>query len=297
MSIPRAVRKQAREAERLQQQVVDQDDQEKGVNPPVPPPDPSVEPQPPAPAPVDWEKRWKGLKASHDETVTELRSQNENLTSELAELRSLVEKTTQTTPAAQETPLFTEEEKEKFGEDFLSLVERVAGNATAGTGTEEIAQELKELKDGFTQIQETQVKTSEERFFDSLDELVPDWESINEQDGFKDWLKEEMPLTGIERQHFLNIARNNFDARRAAEIFSSWKGGADLPQPSLDTVGNANSDIPTRDTGQDTHVFSAAEIADFYDQKRRGKWNGREQEARQHEERIFKAQQEGRVRA
>ncbi len=296
--LPRNVRKQAREAERLAKQYAEQGEQGEDVNPPVPPPDPSEAPQPPGnPEPVDWEARWKGLKQSHDKTVTDLRGENENLKGEIAELRELVEKASQQAPAAQAANLFTEEEKEKYGEDFLELVERVAG-ARPDSDTSDIAKELKELKEGLGDLRNTQTKTQEDLFFDALDELVPDWEKVNEDDRFKAWLAEEMPLTGFERQHFLNQARGQFDAKRAAAIFNSWKQGTGTPTPTPQSHTTANSDVPTSADGQrDTYVFSRGEIAKFYDDMRRGKFRGKEQEARQIEERIFKAQNEGRVRA
>lgn len=286
MAIPRAVRKQAERAEEIQKQLSGEGE------PPAKPPTPEGSP-PPQDDQVDWEKRFKGMKKSHDETVSELRNQNEALEAKVADLEALIEKASQDATATREVE-FTPEEVEEYGEDFLKLVKRVAESTAGPRQNDDVAQELKSLKDQFKGIVEKQVKTEEERFFETLDTLVPDWEQINEMQEFKDWLADEMPMTGRERQHFLVAAQQRFDAKTVASFFDSWKGEVGMQSYYPDNYTTSEDEVSLQG-GQDQTIFTGAEIEQFYDDKRRGKYKGREDEARRLEERIFLAQKQGRV--
>lgn len=300
--VPSAVRKQAEQAEKL---ILEQGRKGAGQgggseNPPTPAP--SVN-DPPAPGQdVDWEKRFKGMQKSHETTVRELReqvdalvAQNQTLTTEIGELKTKLKGTKPDTPATQDVT-FSKEELDEYGEDFLNMVKRVAAQMVGQSGDAAVRQELDELKGQVGDMAETQARTADDAFFDAVDLAVPDWEQINETQPFKDWLMEEMPLTGMKRQHFLSEARQRRDANTVINLFNAWKGEQGLQPYYPDTHTTVNSDVEvSAQPGQDDYVFTAAEIQKFYDDKRRGRWKGRETEARQLEERIFLAQRQGRV--
>jgi hypothetical protein len=310
-NIPRAVQKQAREAEKLQAQLQGNPDQGPPKDQGQPQPQPVVQPKslddlpdipskddssPNGDPSIDWEKRWKNLKTSHDLTVSELRNTSQAQADEITNLRALVEKATSDKPAAQAVE-FTAEEREKYGDDFLVMVERVAKSISGNANDSEVTNELQALKDQLGNLVNHQVRSDEDRFFDELDAAVSDWEQINARQDFKEWMAQEMPLTGQERQFFLDQAHKQFDAKRAIAIFNSWKGEVGLQTTILpDTVTTTETDINLGQQQRDTHIFTGKEIEAFYDAKRRGKWRGREEQADQLEARIFLAQREGRVR-
>lgn len=281
---PREVQKQIDLANNIQSQI-------KGGDPSK-----DAEPEqnlPPKNDQVDWEHRFKTQKQKYDELVPKLRDENLELGGRVSELEKLIEKVEpDANPAAQGQPIFTEAEIEEYGSDFLDLVTRVAGNRQSPDT--DISNELKELKGQFDQIAKTQAKTAEGRFFDDLLELVPDWETINDDPLFQTWLSEEMPLTGKERQLFLTNAQNALNVRKVASFFTTWKGEAGQSTYMPDTVANGGRGESPEEVDND--IITKAEIAGFYDDKRRGRWKGKEKEADQLEMKIFRAQKENRVR-
>jgi hypothetical protein len=116
MGLPKGVQEQA---ERANQAI-----QARRGEPPATGPEPDIQP-PPTTESVDWEKRFKNMKRSHDDTVSELRNQNEELSGKVEKLTALLEKAEVQEPAAQE-PIFTPEEVEEYGQGFLDMVTRVA---------------------------------------------------------------------------------------------------------------------------------------------------------------------------
>jgi hypothetical protein len=287
MALPRGVQEQADKAAAIQARISRQ-----------PAPNAAVDDDnsPPSNEPVDWEKRYKGMQRSHEKAVSGLREDNEALKAEITDIRGLLEKAKETEamePAAQE-PTFTDAEIKEYGQDFLNVIVRVAKTIKGNQPNESIAKELAELKGQFGNIVQHQVKTEEDRFYEELEQMVPDWEVINESDAFKTWLKETMPLTNSERQRFLTAAHKRFDAKAVIDFFRTWKSESGMSH--MPNTVTANSRMPIVDGGKETFIVTQAEIANFYDELRRGKWKGREDEARQNELKINRAIQTDRVR-
>lgn len=291
MALPKRVREQAEQAQKTLEGMRGDPPSEQGVqSQQQPPPASSADQGHPN---DDWEKRFKNMKRSHDETVNQLRSQNEELSGQVEKLTALVEKAKTEEPAAQE-PVFTKEEVEEYGQGFLDMVTRVAKSASSGSSSGDIANELKELKGQFHNIVQNQVRTEEEKFYDELTRAVPNWEAINEDERFHEWLKEEMPMTGNERQHFLSQAQQRFDASTVKGFFIQWQQEQSGQSVLPDTKTTTNEYVAER--GHGTEIWTAADIDAFYKDKTLGRFRGRDEEARQIEMRIFRAQNEGRVR-
>lgn len=290
MSLPREVKRQAKQAKDIQAQLRGEPVDDENVVPLKPDDDAS----PDTDQNIDWEHRFKTQKQKYDEAVPALRTENEQQAARIAELEGLIEKAKpEPEPAVPEKPVFTEAEIEEYGEDFLNLITRVAGAQADPTAN--VSKELSELKTQFDAISQSQAKTAQDRFFDDLTELVPDWEKVNEDDAFKAWLAEEMPMTGMERQAFLNEAQRKNDARKVASFFTAWKGESGQQSYLPDAVNGGSGQVGP-DVDDRHEIYTAAEVAQFYDDKKLGRYKGREDEARQIELKIFRAQKEGRIR-
>jgi hypothetical protein len=285
MALPRGVQEQADKANAIQAQLSGQ---------PVEPVVTDSVPTPGDKGEQDWEKRYKGMQKSHAKAVGELRDDNERLTADNEEIKLLLDKAQSSEPAVQ-VPTFTEAEVKEYGQDFLDMVVRVASTINAGRSQDDIAQELAELKDQFGAISQVQKRSAEDRFYDELEAAVPKWEQINELDAFKAWLKETMPLTSSERQRFLDAAHKRFDAKTVISFFTTWLGESGMQSYMPDTV-SAPSGMPEVEGGKETFIVTQAEIGNFYDELKMGKWKGREEEARQNELKINRAIKEHRVR-
>lgn len=60
-------------------------------------------------------------------------------------------------------------------------------------------------------------------YYDSLDKIVPDWESINQSKEFLEWLKASEPLSGKTRAEMLTESFNQKDSQRTAIFFNEFK--------------------------------------------------------------------------
>lgn len=162
---------------------------------------------------------------------------------------------------------------------------------------------LQPLADQFDQFQ----RMSEEGFFVTLDEFVPDWTAVNDDAKFDAWLREKDPATQRTRMQLLKSAEAARQGYRAAEIFKAFKEGREIGLPKANPAddplarrvepgagGGGAADERVDDKGK--KIWLQSEIRTFYDDRRRGKFHGKDAEARQLEEDIFAAQRESRVR-
>lgn len=288
MNAPRSVQKQAEEANRITQALADKKAGKSvtAVDEPAPAPTVVVVDQ------GNWEERFKGMQKTHETAVNTWRDEKEVLTGRIDAFEALLEEAPAPAPAAQ-APVFTEKEVEEYGQDFLDMVTRVATQTSPGNSGV-IAKELAELKNQFSGLVDRQVRSSEDQFFADLDRRMPDWEQVNKSDEFKAWLAELMPLTGKQRQVFLEAAYKRFDVEAVLSFFTSWKGESGVSYMA-DTVTIPDNTGEGSD-GVDTDIYYEHEITRFYDDKKLGKWKGREKEFRQIELKILKAGKEGRIR-
>lgn len=287
MNAPRSVQRQADEANRIQKELIDK----KAGKPVV------SEVDPPAPTIVvdqgNWEERFKGMQKTHETAIGLWRDEKTVLVGRIDAFEALLKDAPDTVVPAAQVPVFTEKEVEEYGQDFLDMVTRVATQTSPGNSGV-IAKELAELKNQFSGLVNRQVKSSEDQFFADLDRRMPDWEQVNKSDEFKAWLAELMPLTGKQRQVFLEDAYKRFDVEAVLSFFTSWKGESGVSYMA-DTVTIADNTGEGSD-GVDTDIYYEHEITRFYDDKKLGKWKGREKEFRQIELKILKAGKDGRIR-
>ena len=120
-------------------------------------------------------------------------------------------------------------------------------------------------------------------------------------------------MTGITRQTYLADARNSLDLRRVVSVFNTWKRETGVA-PSVATqqqstqpsnVSRLEKQIAPGRTNAATSapspkaekLWTGADIAKFYDDRRNGKFKGREAEANAMVRDIFLAQRDGRIRA
>jgi hypothetical protein len=308
MAIPRAVEAAEKRAEELYAQMYNQD-----LNPQDPPADnePTQDPEPTpqddqaVQAPQDsqdqamqeppkedpWEHKYKVMEGKYRAEVPRLAADNrdlrqkiENLSAEMEQLKSKA-----STPSQ---PLISAEDREKYGDDLLDVIKRTAQEQVAAKDRE--IDDLKRRLDG---VHQDTAKTAEVTFYDRLGELVPDWVSINAEDGFLKWLDEHDEFTGKTRQELLSDAEIARDASRVARFFSKWK--AEQTQ-SVATSQRALESQVVPDTNKvvkappGKRFFTRAEIAQFYQAAKRGEVSSKDMVSMEAE--IHAATVEGRVR-
>ena len=318
MALPRAVQQQIDDADALVAQLngtqpVNPDTGEPIVTDPQPAPEPQPQPisQEPEPKPAvpeeTWEQRYHSLKGKFDAEVPRLYAQTRELNDQIKQLiaENAIAKaqTSQPSPAPAKT-LITEQDKEAFGSDLIDLIERATEQKLAGNRDLEaqLRAEIDELKGKLGNVTERQVVSDKDRYESALTNAVPDWEVLNVDQGFLNWLAEVDPVYGMPRQYALTNAYEALDATRTASIFNQYKKSL-APAQNQQARPNLQSQVaPTRsrtspaptNPNVDKRVYTQQDIDAFYTEWRRGFID--EAEAVQIEKDIHAATTEGRIR-
>jgi hypothetical protein len=315
MSLPKAIQQQVEAADAMVAQMGGQTPPgETDVDPDNPdgalPAEPdaqnvSPEPKPQPQVPEEtWQAKFFTLKGKYDAEVPRLHAQLRELNTQVQQLMTEAAARAQA-PVAPEPAktLITEQDKEAFGTDLLDLIDRATEAKIAGFRDREakLQAEIAELKGKVGRVDETVGSSAKELFIDRLAKQVPDWEAMNTDQGFLAWLAEVDPVYGLPRQAALNSAYEALDAGRTAAIFKQYKSmtapAAPQNKPNLQRqvapTRSRTSPAPATSAG-DKRVFTQGEIAQFYDEWRRGLID--ETDAVRIEQEIAAASVEGRIR-
>lgn len=272
---------------------------------PAPVPEPqAADPQPPAPPAHDvWEMRYKSLQGMFNKEVPELQGKVRHLEGQLQDAVARLNKASEAKPEPVKAEV-DPKDAENFGGDLVEMVNRVSSAQVARLSSildgklAAFGQQISTLYEQVGGATQHVARTAEQAFFDRLERLVPEWESVNADQRFLQWLAEVDPVYGLPRQSALEQARKSLDAARAAAVFNAFTGGKQATakpdglgkQVSPKSVGSAPPS-----TSQ-PRVVSSTDITKFYDDVRRGVYRGQEAVAAQKEQEFNLALAEGRVR-
>lgn len=263
-----------------------------------------------------YAQRWRSLQGTYNATVRKL-SDAETRISQLEELFATISSQPQQTQNPESEPtapvsLLTDDERSEYGES-IDIMRKVSQEVVAP-----LMAQLDSLESLVRNLQTTvvpQVKavsqrqqmTAEQSFWSELTTLVPNWREVNEDPAFHDWLLEVDPLTGANRQAFLEDAQRNLDAERVSAFFRSWQqatGNAPTAQPQQQPANELAKQVsPGRTRGGGTpqskqaKTYTPDDIKKFYADVAAGRYKGRDQERARIERDIFAAQSEGRIAA
>ena len=259
-----------------------------------------------------WEQKYKTLQGMYNKEVPRLSSENRELGSRVSQLESLLGDLKKQETPVQEAPvekLITEDDVKEYG-DSIDVMRRAAKEEVAGQmgRVAQLEKELAQLKGVVPQVQQVQQQqksSSEKQFWDDLNREVPNWSDINKNPDFQSWLLEIDPLTGINRQTYLEDAQRKLDSGRVINFFTAFAQVNGIDNSARDKSATQSAELqkqvaPKRGrAGQpvnnDAKTYSPKDIEKFFTDVRKGKYKGREDERARMERDIFAAQQEGRI--
>lgn len=183
----------------------------------------------------------------------------------------------------------------------LSQLENRIGQLITGINTN-IAPQVQ-------QVVQRQAETAQDAFWRELSQQVPNWQQINNDKDFHQWLLDVDPLTGTTRQVYLEQAQQSQNPHRAASFFKMFSeisgkyttNATAQPTRSAQTTELERQVAPGRSrstsapNSQAAPNYTRAQIQKFFDDVRTGKYKGREAERNRIERDIFAAQREGRI--
>jgi len=182
-------------------------------------------------------------------------------------------------PAPAPVPLVTADDRQQFGEPLVDFVQRGAKDAVLPGVTQMVQQAVQPLVDRQEQLtQQVQqaeaaaLQQAQNAFFARLSSARPDWEQIDEDPQWLQWLDGVEPLSGVQRQVLLDNAVKQMDLGRTKALFDAFRPTAHAPAapaptaPPLSgapaTVGSAPRQMSRQPDGPET--VSRAEISRFY---------------------------------
>lgn len=274
---------------------------------------------PPAPSQKDWERDYNAMKGRWERAE----ENNKALVDRLEGLENLVRTLKvqgKVPPKEEDKParqrLVTEEDEKDFGPDFLQVVAKKARDELV-PDIEEMRSTINYLKEGLGAVGQNMAQTSTEKVYQALSQTVPNWRELNDDDGFKEWLSNVDPYAGKKRWDLLTEAFNRHDAPRVVNFFRGFLSEAAVTDPqraprasaSPASNGAAQGKVPLASFAApgragpaapsgpaDKPFYTRAQIAQFYLDKSRGKWQGRDAEAAVIDADIIAAGNEGRIR-
>lgn len=321
--LPRQVQRQIEEAEALDKEIAEASAAPVVVEEPEVPVVPeapvleTVPPSPPTPPEAQWEQKYRTIDGKYKAEVPRLHAQVRELQSQLAQVTANLETLTKR-PAAPaptaKTSLVTDKDVELFGSDLVDLIKRQSEDVVSGREAalvakiESLQTENVNLKAQVSGVTKTQEQSAQDVYLGKLTALVPDWETINADEGFLTWLGEVDSMSGLTRQAYIDNAFNAHDAARTAVIFNAWKAVAApavptpaVPQPRPDVqrqvAPGKSKSVPLTASDADKKIWTTAEIETFYRDASAGAYRDNPTEQAKIEAEIDLAVATGRIRA
>jgi hypothetical protein len=269
---------------------------------------------------LSMQGRWQASQRQLGE-ATEINSQ---LAGELQATQQLLEQNrsgTRTTPSHQHAQtgqshekLITPQDVDTYGQEMIDAVQRAAREA--------IAPELDALKGENAELKKRVITTGQRDVQDALTRAVPNWQAVNASPEFVQWLALRNVYTGQVRRQVLNDAYRAANAPVVVQVFKDFltevraTGGTppasqrqqQEPSPAaaprqpamqleaLAAPGRARPAPGDASVPAEKPIYSRALISKNYSDRRRGLWNGRENDWANLEADMIAAGNEGRVR-
>jgi hypothetical protein len=324
MALPKQVEAQLRELEQIEKQIAESQNPapanpEPAEDPPAEtstpeptkiepkPVDPKPEPTEPTIAEETWQSRYIALKGKYDAEVPRLHADVREFKAQLEKLQKTLETQPVDTkkPAAVEK-LVTDADVEAFGSDLIEVQRKVAREVAAEFRGEldAIRAENEKLRE---QLNMTGTQVSEASFEQRLHRLVPDFDAVNVDPKWIEWLNEVDPLLRGPRMSVAQEAFNRGDAEGIAHYVSLFKAtlapaAPAEPKPSkadeLARQVQPNRSAPSATpASQQGKVYTDSDIQKMFRRAIEMSAKGQNDEARKLEAEIDSAYREGRVKA
>lgn len=266
----------------------------------------------------NWKERFTSYKSSTDSTIYTLRKENKYLTGrvksigeELKNLKEkfgdLKEKSSIVEEEERVNSLFTQEDVDILGPEAIDVMKRVVKSQKKDSPNEELERLKKEVADlrqkEVEEIEEARKRDSEESFNKlktMIESQVPDWNEIDSDVKFMEYLDDIDPVSGKIRKDLFGVAVRERDVYRVVSFYKDFKSTRKETKEEIlrRKVTPSGSSVTTvdDDSGQSTEYYTINEYTTFMDNLAKGRYRERVKEAKIMEAKFDKAFAEGRVR-
>lgn len=243
--------------------------------------DPKAGDPPAVAAPIDprendpayWKQRFQATqgvlrteKAAAAERETGLHQRIDELTEQVRTLQAAAPQ-----PEADLGEFLTPEQIELLGPDEARTIVNTVLKGAQKEVAKLVEAEIAPLKAAKAQTEQRTQEDLKREFLEKITALVPDFEEVDNSDEWHEWLAEEDPGTGLQRQAALTHHLQRLDAPKVAKMFDAFKAGKPKPPaPPVAPSGsgaNAGGNPPVAAPGASGFRPSPAEITAFYKRK------------------------------
>lgn len=185
--------------------------------------DPALGSDPRAADPMYWRNRLSVMQGKLHEERRAADARESALSTKVAELEGQVRALKTSAPAPVDVKsMFTPEQLEALGEDQAAAI----ATAAVAAARQHVDVALTEQR---TTAQQRQAQDNEQAqarrrrdFLDALEEVVPNWATIDKRADWLTWLAEVNPLTNADRQSSLTAGIQASDVAAVAAIFNEF---------------------------------------------------------------------------
>jgi hypothetical protein len=300
MSLPKQVEQQLKDLEELEKQLqapAEPEETETSEEPDEPqtPQTAEVVPTESVAQEVDWEQRYRTLAGKYDAEVPRLHAQVKEL---VAQMQSL-QRPPEPAQAPQTERFVTDEDVEAFGSDMIEVTRKVAREVAA-----QYDQKLQVAYDKVERLerllQETGNQVGEMTFEQRLLRAVPDFDVVNTDERWINWLNEVDPVIRGPRRVMAKQAYDSGDVEGVAHYVNLFKQTLTPVQPDTRRAELERQVAPSRNTGNaqvapQTRQYSSHQVELLFAKVRDLNIKGKYDEAAKLEAELTSAYAEGRV--
>lgn len=181
--------------------------------------------------------------------------------------------------------------REDYGDEFISDLDKYFEKKFANMSAP--------IRNEINNVSSTARQGAVERFFSILDSEVPNWRVVKEDEGFLRYLGQADQFSGKTLQELAEEAQDNLDGARVAHFYKSYlatKGEARKPRENLESLVSPSGNSDSSNVGEGNEEFvTMREMEAFYNDVRRGKFLGRDDEMKKIEAKINSLVAQGKV--
>ena len=255
-----------------------------------------------------FKQKYSTLKGKYDAEVPRLHQQVRELTEQMNAIRKDAEaaKKVEAEKPKEKVSYVTDADREEYGDDLIDFQRRVAKEqAQEYEGRfEQQAKVIEELRE---QVSNTGSQVGEVGFTQKLNNLVPGFDQLDNDERWVAWLNEVDPMTRGPRRDQAQAAFNSGDAEAVAHYVSLFR-------ESIEPIANGKSDrqtelekqvapnrsassTATRSVGKDSKIYSSNELTKSWNKIRTLNTDGKYDDAAKLEAELTLAYMEGRVKS
>lgn len=263
----------------------------------------------------DYKHKYNVLQGKYNKEVPRLHTQVSELTNELNSMRNLIASLEQVnTPVDQPVSkkLLKDEEVDEYGSELIDVIKRAAREEFSPL-IEKLETENQQLRTMLGGMSSSVTENARDSLYRMLNTEIPNWQEINQDTGFLQWLEGIDAYSGKPRSGLLTQAFENNDAARVIAFFTGYLNENALVEDTSTTEPAPTSEPPKVDlmsmaapgkprsgaapsAQEDKRVYTQSDIARFYRDVQQGVYKNRRDEQEAIERDILAAGPEGRIR-